>query len=130
MLPYRDSRIVRIILIAFFVLIIIYAYYEAQGLLYGPIIDVPAEVPVVSEPFIYVEGTAGRISQLTMNGKPISVTETGEFREPYLLAVGNNRIILKASDKYGRSREKTIDILFMPASTPPPDTMSTTTVTN
>jgi len=118
MLPYRDSRIVRITLLVFFAIIILYAYYEAQGLLYGPSIDVPEELTVVSEPFIYIEGTAGRISSLTMNGKPIPVTEAGKFREPYLLAKGYNRIVLEASDKYGRTRERAIEILYAPTSTP------------
>lgn len=114
MLPYRDSRLARIILGAFFVIVILYAYYEARGILYGPKISVQGETTVVHEPFIYISGVADRISRLTMNGKPVPVTEEGEFKEPYLLSEGYNRIVLEASDKYGRRRSRAIEIAYLP----------------
>lgn len=117
MLPYRDSQLTRIALGVFFIIVILYAYYEARGLLYGPSINVPSQITVVHDPFISVSGTAERISQLTMNGKPLSVTEAGAFKEPYLLAEGYNRIVLEAKDKYGRTRESVLEINYTPATT-------------
>src|SRR3989338_8128214 len=119
MLPSRDSRLTRIILGVFFALVLLYAYFEARGLLYGPSINVPQQVTVVHEPFITIRGKADRISKLTMNGKPVSVTEDGAFNEPYLLAEGYNRIVLQASDKYGRTRESVVQIEYSPAPTTP-----------
>ncbi len=129
MLPYRDSRLTRIVLVAFFILVILYAYYEARGFLYGPSIDVPSEVTIAHDPFITIRGTAARISELSMDGKPVPVTEAGAFEEPYLLAVGYNRIVLEARDRYGRSRERIIEIIYQPAATPTAPSMPSSSST-
>lgn len=132
MLPYRDSRLSRIALTAFFVIVIIYAYYEARGLLFGPAIGASSEVTVSHDRFITIRGTAERISELSMNGKPVPVTEEGSFEEPYLLMNGHNRIVLRARDKYGRTSEKVVEVIYEPLATsistalPPPISASTT----
>lgn len=118
MLPYRDSRLTKIVLAIFFIVIAAYAYYEGRGLLFGPKINVPAGVQSVSEPYVRITGKADRISSLSLNGKQIQVTADGAFSEPYLLAEGLNRIILDATDKYGRSRQEVIQIVYAPTSTP------------
>ena len=115
MLPYRDSRLTKIALSVFFLLIIGYAYFEAQGILFGPSISVLSKTTEVHEPFITIQGTAERISSLSMNGKDIQVTEDGAFSEPYLLAEGYNRIVLEAKDKYGRSRAQVLEVVYTPS---------------
>lgn len=112
MLPYRDSRLTYIALGIFFLAIGIYAYYESRGLLFGPTITVGSAVTEVHEPLVYVEGKSERISSLLLNGRPISVTEKGEFNEPYLLTPGYNRIVLDARDKYGHSSRKVVEIIY------------------
>lgn len=118
MLPYRDSRLTKIVLVIFFIVIAAYAYYEGRGLLFGPKINVPETVQTVSEPYVRIKGKADRISALALNGKPIQVTAEGAFDEPYLLAEGLNRILLDATDKYGRTRQEVIQIVYAPTSTP------------
>ena len=138
MLPYRDSRITKIALIIFFLILAAYAYYEARGLLFGPRIEVPAGKTEVHEALVNIRGTASRIASLSLNGKAISVTENGVFEEPYLLAEGYNRIVLDATDKYSRKSRKVIEIVYTPStdSTSSPQASSgqapiaTTTVTN
>ena len=128
MLPYRDSRLTYLALGIFFLIVLGYAYYEAQGILFGPSISVTSAVTEVSEPFVLIKGQADRISSLSMNGKTIPVTETGAFEEPYLLAPGYNRIVFDAQDKYGRTRSKAIEIIFSPkASAATPTPVATTT---
>src|SRR3990167_5254127 len=117
MLPYRDSRLTYIALGVFFLIVLGYAYYEARGLLFGPSITVSSSVTEVREPFIMIRGQADRISSLSMNGKTIPVTEDGAFEEPYLLSAGYNRIVLDASDKYGRTRRQAIEIVYTPPAT-------------
>jgi len=129
MLPYRDSRITQLALALFFVLLIGYGYFEARGLLFGPSITVTSQVTEVHQPFILIKGHADRISSLSMNGKAIQVTESGDFSEPYLLAPGDNRIVLDASDKYGRSRTETIEIVYTPETSPGPTTTVAATTT-
>ncbi len=114
MLPYRDSRITQVALGIFFLIVIGYAYFEARGILYGPSISVTSQVTEVHDPLIMVQGQAEHIASLSMNGKQISVTENGAFEEPYLLAPGDNRIVLDARDTYGRSREQVIEVVYVP----------------
>ncbi|RJQ34789.1 hypothetical protein C4568_01945 [Candidatus Parcubacteria bacterium] len=112
MLPYRDSRLTVVLLGVFFLIAILYALFEARGQLMGPTITVDTRVATVDEPLLLIEGHAERISSLTMNGKEIPVTEDGLFREPYLLAPGYNRILLKATDSYGRSAERVLELVY------------------
>jgi hypothetical protein len=131
MLPYRDSRLTRIALIAFFIIVLGYAYYEGRGILFGPTIEVPSEIQQSSEPYVRIVGKAERIASLSMNGNEISVTESGQFDEPYLLAPGLNRVTLDATDKYGRSRQSVIQIVYTPADMPAPaaELIATSTAT-
>lgn len=130
MLPYRDSRLTYIALGVFFLIVIGYAYYEARGLLFGPSITVSSNSTEVHEPFILIKGQADRIASLSMNGKTIPVTEDGAFEEPYLLSPGYNRIVLDASDKYGRSRRQAIEIVYTPPATSEATTSQTTATTS
>lgn len=118
MLPYRDSRITRAVLIIFFLFILGYAYFEARGILFGPHITVTSDIQSVTEPYVEIQGRADRISSLTMNGNPVAVTESGEFKEPFLLSPGVNRIILQAADTYGSTAEQVVTIVYNPPETP------------
>lgn len=118
MLPYRDSRLTRIFLVIFFLLVAGYAYYEGRGLLWGPTIEIENRVMEVRDPFITIEGSTRRILTLSMNGMPISVTEGGAFAEPYVLAPGYNRIVLSAEDRWGKTAERAIEIIYTPSSAP------------
>ncbi len=135
MLPYRDSRITTIAIIAFFLLVAGYAYFEARGILFGPQINVSLETTEVHEPFIVIKGQADRITSLSMNGKDIDVTEEGVFDEPFLLSPGLNRITLDATDKYGRHRAQIVKIVYTPQEASSPttgfeDTIQGTTTIN
>jgi hypothetical protein len=112
MLPHRDSRVTKIALAIFFILILGYGYYEARGLLFGPVITVTSSVSIVYSPAITIRGKADRIASLSMNGKQITVTEDGVFEEPFVLAPGDNHIMLDAVDKYGRTRQKVFEIVY------------------
>lgn len=129
MLPYRDSRLTYIALGVFFVIVIGYAYYEARGLLFGPSITVSSGIAETHERFVTIKGKADRIASLSMNGKTIPVTEDGAFEEPYLLSPGYNRIVLDATDKYGRTRRQAIEIVYTPKSGSAPETTATSTAT-
>ena len=115
MLPYRHSKLSRILIVIFFLIVIGYAYYEARGMLYGPVISLPSESIQSTERFITVSGKAERINTLRMNGVAITVTEDGAFEEPYLLAPGLNRIIFDAEDKYGNTSQEVLQIVYTPS---------------
>jgi hypothetical protein len=115
MLLSRDSRITRTVIGIFFLIVLGYAYFELHGILYGPTIEVTSGTNVAYDPMITITGTASRISSLSMNGQAVSVTEQGAFAEPYLLALGLNRIVLEARDKYGRNRKEVIQVVYSPS---------------
>jgi hypothetical protein len=119
MLPYRDSALTKIALAVFFLIILGYAYFEARGILYGPEIQISQGVEQVSSPYIELTGTTTHIDTLTMNGQSVPVTEAGVFDIPYALSPGYNRIVLDATDKYGNSTQKIVEIVYTPASTTP-----------
>lgn len=127
MLPYHDSRITKIVLIVFFVLLVGYAYFEARGFLLGPSIRVGSDTTVVHDPLIRIKGTADRIASLSMNGKDIFVTEQGDFDQPYLLSEGVNRIILDAKDTYGRMTRQVVQVVYQPPTASASDATATTT---
>lgn len=114
MLPYRDSRLVRIFLIVFFLALVGYTYFEAQGVLFGPRIALNQTETTVTEPFVFIKGKAERMVKLTMNGAEIPVTESGEFEQGYLLAEGANIIDFEAEDRSGRAARERLVLVFAP----------------
>lgn len=122
MLPFRDSRISKLLLGAFFLLALGYGLFEARGLVFGPRITVSTSTAATTTQFITIAGRADRIATLKMNGAAIPVTEDGAFEEPYLLAPGINRILIDATDRYGHTDQTLVEIVYEPpvASTTPP----------
>jgi len=113
----RESRLARLVLGLFFIALIGYALYEARGILKGPDISVPTATVLATEPFTHIRGKAERITELRLNGKQISVTEAGEFDEPFLLAEGSNYLVLEAKDARGRTATQTLHIVYRPPAT-------------
>lgn len=118
MLPYRDSRLIRFGLLAFFLIVLGYAFFEGRALLKGPSIEVSPRVMEVSDSFITISGKAERITSLSLNGKEIAVTEEGAFEEGYVLVPGYNRLVLKAQDRYGKATERVVEIIYKPPNLP------------
>lgn len=123
-----DSRFLKIALLVFFTLAFLYTFYEARGMLQGPVIQVPETIVLAESEFITVQGQVERISELRLNGGRISVTEDGFFAEPYVLAHGVNRIVLEARDARGRETRKVVEIVYTgETTTPSPRAPGTTT---
>ncbi len=130
MLPHRDSRLTRFVLIGFFIAVLAYAYFEGRGLLFGPKIEIAPRVMEVTEQSVTIQGHADRIVSLSMNGKAIPITEDGDFEEVYILAPGYNRVDLVARDRYGKTATERVEIIYTsqaPAAPSPTSTPSSTT---
>lgn len=130
MLPYRDSKLTRIILIIFFLIIVAYAIFEAQGILFGPTINISQSIAEVSSPYIELTGTTSHIANLSMNGQSVPVTEQGVFDIPFALSPGYNRIVLDATDKYGHTTEKVVQIVYTPSTSTPLQAATSTAATS
>jgi hypothetical protein len=130
MLPYRDSRLTQIAIGVFFLIVLCYGYFELQGILFGPRIAVTDAPVEVHEPFVTIQGSAERIASLRMNGTEIEVTEDGAFSEPYLLSRGQNRIVFDAKDKYGRTSQSVVTIIYTPSADSEESAASSTPATS
>ena len=106
---------IKITLICVFSLFVIgYAFYEIQRIVYGPRIDIttPKNGALVSQSLVEITGKAQNIKDISMNDGKIFIDEAGNFDEKILLSYGYNLITLKASDKFGRKTEKTLEIVY------------------
>lgn len=109
---YRESSVVRIFLLIFFAILVVYAYFEARGILWGPTIQISSNISTVTTPYIDIKGTTTHIAELTLNGQSVPVTESGTFDIPFALSPGYNRLELDAKDKYGKTAERVIQIIL------------------
>ena len=100
--------------IAFFVLLAIYALFQARFLILGPLvyIDRPANGELASENVIMVEGRAQNIAYISMNGRPIFIDSDGKWSEKYVVSNGVNIIKIEAKDRFGRRTEKEVTVVY------------------
>ena len=103
----------------FFILIIIYAILGSKDLIFGvKIRNVNLDgLPVQSgatviENIIKLTGTAKNAINLTLNGREISVDQSGNFNETIALLSGYNIINIKAKDKFGYVDEKNYKLMY------------------
>jgi hypothetical protein len=108
--PYEDGKLIlKTLVITVFVLIILgYSIYQAQKIIHGPeiVVTSPASGSTVRENSIEIVGTTKNISEISLNGRPIFIDESGKFSEKLMLYLGYNIIKLKAQDKFGAKTEK------------------------
>ena len=83
-------------------LIIAYALFQARHLISGPIIKLVESIPsTISTSTVLVHGTAENIISLSLNGRAIFTTDSGEFKETVTLPVGYSILTIEAIDRYG-----------------------------
>ncbi|MEN9649048.1 MAG: hypothetical protein RL094_15 [Candidatus Parcubacteria bacterium] len=115
---YEDGKlIIRVLLIAFFVLTIIgYSIFQSKKILTGPEISVSAPLSgsTLTQSDVVVKGVAKNISFISLNDRPIYIDEAGNFQEKLLLYPGYNIIKLQARDKFGASVEKHLELIYKP----------------
>lgn len=112
---HKTRRWIKISLISISILFIVgYAFYEVQKIVYGPriIINTPKDGSLVSQSLIDVSGITQNIKEISLNDKKIFIDETGNFSEKVLLSYGYNVLTLKASDKFDRKIEKTLEVIY------------------
>jgi hypothetical protein len=100
--------------VAFFVLLAIYALFQARFLILGPLvyIDHPLDGELVRENVIIVEGRAQNIAYISMNGRPIFIESNGKWGEKYVVSNGLNVITIEAKDRFGRRTEKEVRVVY------------------
>lgn len=83
-------------------LVIGYALFQARHLISGPIITLIEPIPpTIATSTVVVHGTAENIISLSLNGRPMFTTDSGEFRETVTLPIGYTILTIEAVDRYG-----------------------------
>jgi hypothetical protein len=113
---YNTAKIIKNSIYALFTIIIIgYALYNSRIFIAGPQIDIlrPQNGETITEsPLIRVQGEARNIAFMELNNKQIDTNEESKFNEPVLLYPGYNVITIFAKDKFGRTVEKQIELVY------------------
>ena len=96
------------------IIIVGYALYEAWDYFSGPAITIasPNNGATLNEPLVEIQGTAINSAEVFLNGQRILTNDKGEFRERLLLAEGYNIIGLKAEDKFKRTAEQRLELVY------------------
>lgn len=114
---HRDfKKTLKIIsLSAFFLFIIIYAFFRSEELIFGvKIKNITIENgATLSQNSLIVDGNAKNATNLFLNGREIFVDKNGNFNETLALLSGYNVINIKAKDKFGKVDEKNYKLMHI-----------------
>ncbi len=100
------------VLITFFILG--YVYFASRDYIKGPSIEItePENGISTSTSTVKVLGKALRIKEITLNGKPLLIDKQGNFNETLLLAPGYNVSMINAIDKFNRTIEYKLELVY------------------
>ncbi|MEK7185247.1 MAG: hypothetical protein AAB726_01365 [Patescibacteria group bacterium] len=90
-----------------------YALYEARNIIAGPVIfvDEPTNGATTRQSLLEVRGRTKNISSITLNDRPITVDESGIFKEEITLTTGYNVAKVSGQDRFGRQKEILVEII-------------------
>lgn len=110
------KKILRVVGISiFFLFIIIYAFFRSYDLIFGLKITGLniTDNASFTENTQKITGNAKNATNLTLNGREISIDQAGNFSEDIILALGYNIISIKAKDKFGHIDEKNYKLILL-----------------
>ncbi|TSC67528.1 MAG: XRE family transcriptional regulator [Parcubacteria group bacterium Gr01-1014_73] len=95
-------------------IIVGYALYETWNYFSGPTISVlsPNNGATLNEPLLEIQGVVKNAATVFLNGRRILTNDKGEFKERLLLAEGYNIISLKTEDKFKRTAEQRLELVY------------------
>lgn len=101
-------------LIAAVVLIGGYSLYEGRNIIRGPVLEIfqPSDGSAIQNPLVEIKGATKNISSISINDREITVDQEGVFNEKLLLSPGYNTVKLEASDRFGRTTEKILELVL------------------
>lgn len=101
-------------LLIFFALILFYGFFRSSDLIFGvKIRDVNIkDGATITESIYEITGNAKNATNLTLNGREISIDQAGNFDETVALLLGYNVINIKAQDKFGHTDEKNYKLIY------------------
>jgi hypothetical protein len=91
-----------------------YTLFQAQNILNGPIVAlrIPQEGRGAQNEVAEIRGEAKNVTSITFNDRTIYTDKNGNFTEKFVLYEGYNVVKVSAKDKFGRTTEKTVELVF------------------
>jgi|SRR3989344_2038648 len=111
----KNRTYFKIITAVFALLVIIgYTLYETRNYFTGPSVTVvsPTNGATLNEPLVEILGVAINTGEIFLNGQRILANDKGEFKERLLLAEGYNIIGLRVEDKFKRTAEQRLELVY------------------
>lgn len=101
-------------LFVFFAVIFVYALFRSSDLIVGVKIKNVNLIDgaKVTESIMHINGNAKNATNLTLNGRGISVDQAGNFDETIALLLGYNVVNITALDKFGHRDEKNYKLIY------------------
>lgn len=92
-----------------------YSFFQAQNLMNGPIVSLIRPDTGNAGDIAKIRGEAKNVAFITFNGRQIFTDKNGNWSETFVLSDGYNIIKVAAQDKFGRSTEKTVELVYTEA---------------
>lgn len=101
-------------LVIFFLLIITYGFFRSHDLIFGVKIKNVniTDGARVTENILKITGNAKNATDLTLNGREISIDQGGDFDETMVLLLGYNVVTIRAKDRFGYVDEKNYKLIY------------------
>jgi hypothetical protein len=109
----NSLSIIRIGAITIIVLIIvIYAFTRSFNYISGPELEIisPQNMSTIYAKTSEISGKASRISKILLNGYPISMDESGNWKKTIVVFPGINILTIQGFDKFDRTIEKRLTL--------------------
>ena len=109
------KRTIKITTLAIIIIIVLgYGIFATHDFVSGPEIIMlkPENGITVNIPEIEISGIAKRIKEITLNDRPITIDEEGNWNETSLLAIGYNVFSIKAYDRFNRKKEYRLELIY------------------
>ena len=98
----------------FFAAVIGYVAYQLTGLVRRPklVILEPSDGATVNTELLTIRGQAKELTKVLINGEKLDLKEDGAFETKLLLAPGYNIITAAGEDRFGRTSQKTLRLVY------------------
>ena len=102
--------------VIFFTIVLGYVGYQLSGLARRPAfnIDYPQDGTTIRDELLTIRGRAAGLTKLFLDDEKLTPREDGQFEVKLLLAKGYNIISLTGADRFGRTVEKKLQLLYVP----------------
>jgi hypothetical protein len=98
--------------VGFLSLVFLYSLFQARFIILGPEIKISTPKNGASVPagLVMIEGTAHNVAWITLDDRQIFTDEKGYWKEKLIASPGTSIITLKARDRFGRTKTKSVEI--------------------